>query len=228
MLARMMFRPDRSAWHGKSQRRSALVLACALGMLGLASIGQLALKQSPVTVKLGSTSTRGSITCMSATGDRVERISYDFYLGTNGSGHLPTGTTVRVALWNVPVEDAYPGNKPTLEEAQQTIRDEFAAVCAKHGCPKITTLIDPSTGAGGLHIPHTEYAALRMWQSILDPAFGLSVLVAIAAAFDLCVTTVRRWLAERALPPWCCLRCGYDLRGLSSRNCPECGGPGRR
>lgn len=224
----MVFRPDRSAWHGKAQRRSALLLACALGMLGLAGIGQLALKQSPVTVRLGSTSTRGSITCMSTTGDHVNQIDYDIYLGTCSVGHLPTETLVQVGLRGRPMDDADPMSMPTREEALQMIRDEFAAACARHGCPQIATMVDAAKGVGGVRIAHPEYAAQRMWMSILDPAFGLSVLVAIAAAFDLCVTTVRRWRAERALPLWCCLRCGYDLRGLSGRSCPECGGPGRR
>ena len=56
-------------------------------------------------------------------------------------------------------------------------------------------------------------------------------LAALAAIFVvwLIVTTcwllLARYRASKYKPPWCCQRCGYDLRGTSRASlCPECGG----
>jgi len=41
----------------------------------------------------------------------------------------------------------------------------------------------------------------------------------------LCRLEMADILYERGLRPRGCLRCGYDLRGISSDTCPECGAP---
>ena len=36
---------------------------------------------------------------------------------------------------------------------------------------------------------------------------------------------IQSWRRDFRIAPYCCRECGYDLRGIDSSVCPECGKP---
>ena len=89
------------------------------------------------------------------------------------------------------------------------LRSEFRTPIKYNPLPKNRSLLVSSVATG----PYTNtWLVFPLW---LSTSILLTLMMIPVARGP-----IRRWHRE-----WrgCCVECGYDLRGLRSRKCPECG-----
>ncbi len=68
------------------------------------------------------------------------------------------------------------------------------------------------------------FVALFTGKPLSDHLAALALMFALWLIVATCWLLLARYRASKYKPPWCCQRCGYDLRGTSrSSPCPECG-----
>lgn len=81
--------------------------------------------------------------------------------------------------------------------------------------------LDPTRDAAELlFLAHPVDGSEILWgPAALNLLCALALLVAIERAYR----WVRSFVASRRPKPGCCIRCGYDLTGNVSGECPECG-----
>lgn len=108
-----------------------------------------------------------------------------------------------------------------------TTSHSFGLPIIGNGCVSIE-MYDFAPGGTGVFVefeytPSTLFALPRRWFCLTPPVRTVKApawLIALVTPFA-SLLAYRRIV--RQVPPGRCARCGYDLRGITSSRCPECG-----
>ena len=91
----------------------------------------------------------------------------------------------------------------------------------QHGTPLPIALVAASVGgiAGSFIVTLLVVSLL----DVLQLGSGFAMIVTAVASFSATGWWFFRWMRPRPIDFGKCQQCGYDLRGLPSNRCPECG-----